>query len=253
MYRIYRLICSNAHQCLVTIFEISKSRGTGSSNSLVQKSFDSFKVNASDLNKSIPILFRWKIIQASLGLSVGLFNFYSGNAVADCVTSSGDMTCTGSVGTSSDTFGLELSSSLGTLTNNGTILGHQSGLFNQQGKTTTTFNNIGTLSSNRVALENWGSFGTLNNSGSITIVTPYWNGETLIGVYHSRGTIDLFNNTGTISNADIGIQNSERGVITELRNSGSITANSKAIENNTTITTITNSGSISGSVAEVAP
>ena len=245
MNRIYRLIWSNAHQCFVTVSEISKSRGKGSSNSLVQKSLDRFEVKASALNQSITTLFRRKIIHAALGLSIGLFNFYGGNAIAACVTASGNMTCSGNVGTASDTFGLELSSSIGTLTNNDTILGHQSGMFNQQGKTTTTFNNIGILSSNRVALENWGSFGTINNSGSITIVTPYWSGQTLLGVYHSRGTIGLFNNTGTISNADIGIQNSEGGVITELRNAGSITS-TKAIENNTTITTINNSGSILG-------
>jgi autotransporter-associated beta strand protein len=219
----------------------------------VEKSLDSFETNPSDLNKSIATLLRRKFIHVALGLSVGIFNFYSGNAIADCAPAgiNNDWTCTGSTGTSSDTFGFQLGSTIGTLTNTGTILGYQSGMFNEN-RTVTTFNNEGTLSSNRLALEIWGTFHTINNSGGITVDSSiYTGGDTTLGVYNSRHTVDLFNNTGTISGANTGILNTYGGVITELRNAGSITANARAIENNTTITTINNTGSISGPEAGI--
>jgi len=197
MNRIYRLIWSNARQCFVTASEISKSRGKGSSNTLVQNSLGDIETNASDLNKFITTLFQRKIIHAALGLSVGLFHFYGGNAIAACVTASGNMTCTGNVGTASGSIMAIINGgTLTTIDNSGSLVG---GLTDAGGK----------------GVENNGTIGTLNNNGG-GLMKGFWSG---LG---NNGSITTINNSGTMIGTFQGIENTTASIGVITNNAGGI-------------------------------
>jgi len=228
MNRIYRLIWSNARQSFVTVSEISKSRGKGSSNSLVQKSLDRFEVKASALNQSITTLFRRKIIHAALGLSVGLFNFYSGNAAADCVTSSGVMTCTGL--NTANVKAIENNATITTINNSGSL--------------------VGGLSEPGWGIQNNGTIGTLSNSASGLIQGYY---EAL----GNNGAITTINNSGTMIGTFQGIENTTASIGVITNNAGGILTATNTdhpdwggagIWNYASISAITNSGTI-GSIS----
>ncbi|CAN0620612.1 Outer membrane autotransporter barrel domain protein [Burkholderia multivorans] len=133
-------------------------------------------------------------------------------------TSNTDITISGSGSVSGGRYGISVGSgiSFGNLTNNGTISGTNTGVYNS------------------------GTIGTLNNNALIL-----GGGSTAIGVH--TGTIGTLINSGTITNGDIWI---ESGTITSLINSGLIKGSSSwvGINNGGAIGTLTNNdgGTISG-------
>jgi len=190
---------------------------------------------------------------------------------------SGDLTVTPtgviSGGTAVTAFG-----TLGTLTNNGTISGGNSGILNgvisngtisNNGIIDTLINNgtisgtalgianngtigrlinTGLISGGTAISDNAGPIGTLINSGIISgnivdngnLIGTLTNSGLIDGGITSDGTIGILTNSGTISG---GIYNFF-GTIVTLINTGTISGD--AIHNSGTINTLTNSGTITG-------
>ena len=161
--------------------------------------------------------------------------------------------------------GVYNTSSIGTLSNSGSITGNNLGIRNNSSASITTLNNNtgGTISSGGSSgIGNVGSIGTLNNSGTISSsnmgISNYNSG--LIGTLNNSGsitgpgaginnnaTITLLNNNagGTISGGNTGINNA--GSIGTLSNSGTISGpDTGGISNSGSIGTLSNNGTISG-------
>lgn len=137
-------------------------------------------------------------------------------------------------------------SSIGTLDNRGTISGDAIGIFNFG--TITTLNNgaQGTISG-YIGVANAGTITELTNSGKISaaIVPPSMYS---VGINNGGVITTLTNNqSGIITDGDVGIANAAQGVITTLLNHGSINGNDFGVFNDEgEITTFTNNGTISG-------
>ena len=163
--------------------------------------------------------------------------------------------------------------SLGTLTNNGSILGGSGnqGIFNSGG-TVTQITNNGTISALNQAILNTGTIGALANTGLVTV--PNWfavsnqggsigtlsNSGTLAGDVsgvENSGRIDLLSNSGTVtasgatSGLHAAVDNTLTGTIGTLSNAvgGSLTGTNAGINNAGLITSIINSGSIGGAAS----
>jgi uncharacterized protein with beta-barrel porin domain len=247
MHRIYRPIWSNAHKRFVTVYEISKSRGKGSSNSLVQKTLDSFKTKASDLNKSFARLFRWKIIYAALGLFVVLAPKWAWGQVCQ-----GNTTISSAVTTTQNNSSWACNFTVdgnGSISTTGSYI---NGVFNSN--TITTLNNIGSISttgdSAHGILQIGGLITTLNNIGLIST-----SNDNAWGIYNISSNVTTLTNSGSISttgaNNAHGLANVAGSTITTLANTGSISTNGSSSQGilmiGSSITTLNNSGSISTS------
>lgn len=174
-------------------------------------------------------------------------------------------------------------STIGTITNSGTITGGYSGLYNGYGSIT-EITNTGTISGGNSGIDNnSGTIGTLTNSGTISgrysgisnyagTITTLSNSGTIsggIGVALSGGdaTIGTLANSGNITGTSTGvsistgsidkienavggvISGSESGIynlgsINTLNNAGSIESEVFAIRNDSAIGTLSNSGTI---------
>ncbi|MFS2221232.1 autotransporter domain-containing protein [Pantoea sp. B65] len=136
--------------------------------------------------------------------------------------------------------GISNSSTIGTLSNAGTISGRE-GIFST-GSIDSIINSGTITSTDGVIWASGGTVGSITNSGNIT--GPY------AVVIQSGATLNSFDNTGTIS-GHYGFGNFYGGgSIGSITNSGLITGDSFAIYNSTgSIGSITNSGSIEGNIS----
>lgn len=127
-----------------------------------------------------------------------------------------------------------------TLNNGGTITGFaNAGVRNEASGTIVSLTNTGTISGDTGGVVNAGRFDTLTNSGSIS-------GD--YGIDNNGGTIGRLNN-GTVGSVSGGIGIENRGRITTLDNSGAITGTIQHGLYNTingNIATLNNSGTITG-------
>jgi uncharacterized protein with beta-barrel porin domain len=160
---------------------------------------------------------------------------------------------------------------IGTLYNDGTISGvtisgtlATYGVYNEYSITSLTNDRYGTISGS-TAILNWGTIGTLENSGAIlggstgilnyeTIgtLTNSGNSAVIVADYaidNDGGSIGSLVNSGNIAGRSIGIAN--YGSIGSVVNSGQITGGTTAIYSDGLITSLTNQGLISGSVVGV--
>jgi outer membrane autotransporter protein len=161
---------------------------------------------------------------------------------------------------------LSSSSSVGTLTNSGKLLGAEYGLMNngtiglvdnRPGGTIAgassgagilnngsigALSNSGNISAGSTGVRNAGTVGTLTNTGLINGGGGFgYNGFN--GIFNIGAITQIDNLAGaTISGANIGIANSSN--IITLNNSGTITGGSSSINNSGAIGTLTNSGVI---------
>lgn len=154
---------------------------------------------------------------------------------------------------------------VGTLTNNGTIRGGETGLGNNSGNTIGSIVNNGLISSfSTNGIRNDGTIGTLTNAGSISaggyyaiyndgLITTLSNTaagsirSVRAGIYNSNGTISTLNNDGTITGS-IGINNVSSSSISTLNNNGTITGSIGINNISSSISTLTNDGVITGSI-----
>ncbi len=157
-----------------------------------------------------------------------------------------------SSGSISSYVGINNGGSIGTLSNDGSI---SSSFGIDNGGGIGTLSNSGAISTKDTGIQNMGSFfspnaggiGTLSNSGSIFSNNPSIinNGRGIA----NGGTIGTLSNSGSIFGSNIGILNFNGiGNIVSLSNSGAISGTNKGIENQAHIGTLSNSGTISGSV-----
>ena len=160
-------------------------------------------------------------------------------------------------------------SNITTLTNAGTISADgKYAIHNRGSGTIGTLNNSGTISAgDDFAIRNDGSITTLTNTDTISANedSSIWNGGTIttltnsdtgtisavdeFGLKNVNGTIGTLNNSGTITAGDrYGLFNdqssSNTSTITTLTNSGTISSDRSGLWNDGTITTLTNSGNI---------
>ncbi|WP_158602122.1 autotransporter outer membrane beta-barrel domain-containing protein, partial [Pararobbsia silviterrae] len=157
-------------------------------------------------------------------------------------------------------------SSVGTLSNSGTISGYNAGVYNNGG-TINVLTNGGTMAATATntgaGVVNSGNIGQLTNSGTISGNAGIDNRGGVITVLNNSGTISpsysaIFNtgSIGQLTNSgkilgDWGIINYSEGVITSLVNSvgGTISPLETGIQNYGRISTITNAGEIIASAA----
>ena len=135
------------------------------------------------------------------------------------------------------------SGTIGTLNNSGTISAGDDFAIRNDGSIT-TLTNTDTISANDSGIWNGGTITTLTNSdtGTISAVDEF-------GLKNVNGTIGTLNNSGTITAGDrYGLFNdqssSNTSTITTLTNSGTISSDRSGLWNDGTITTLTNSGNI---------
>jgi outer membrane autotransporter protein len=134
---------------------------------------------------------------------------------------------------------------IGTLSNNGTINGRDSGIYNDGAIDVLT--NNGAISGINTGIEiDVGTIGALTNNGVIGGV-----GVSGVGIFNN-GRISTLTNSGAIGGVSIAISN--LGTIGALVNSGTIVSTQYAIYNNVhgAIGMITNSGLIAGSITNVS-
>ena len=137
----------------------------------------------------------------------------------------------------SDSIGVKVDGSIGTLNNTGTIITQDEEAI-AVGLTGTieALSNSGLIfSGSTTAIDNAGSIGTLSNSGSIQNDYEY-------GIRNS-GTITSLNNTNFIFGSSTAIKNVAGGTIGSLLNSGTI-GGSTGISNRGSIGSLQNSGAI---------
>jgi hypothetical protein len=137
------------------------------------------------------------------------------------------------------------SSSISSITNSGTVIGGNS----DAGAIT----NAGQLS----ALTNTNLINGTNgiyNSGTIGFISNLGSDSVIVGMNQSIyniGTIQYLENSGQLRNAYNGIYNVHGAVFTSLNNSGSITGDASGISNLGSVDNILNSGSISANTAAI--
>ena len=151
------------------------------------------------------------------------------------------ITSTGSVIVTAGTAVLVTGTSVGTLTNSGTISSGTGVGFNNLGLTVGQLNNAngGTISGRYQGIYNDGTIDTLTNSG-------YIHGTT--GILNS-GTVGTLSNSGIISGSQYGIAFAYPDPTGAVINSGTITGAVDAIFNQTpSLGPITNSGVIAGNI-----
>jgi hypothetical protein len=157
---------------------------------------------------------------ALLGGSVTLLeNAGSITGVNQAIRNSGTITTMSNSGTMAGSNAIEHYGSIGTFTNSGRVNGSGSWGFYQDG-----------------------TLGTLTNSGTITA------GNSGIGLVKATGTISNLAG-GSVFGSNNGLYLSAAGSVTLLDNAGSLAGTSRGIENRGTITTGTNSGTITGNNA----
>jgi len=146
-------------------------------------------------------------------------------------------------------YGVHNIGTITTLNNNGSIstTGTQAFGIENTGIITTLNNNgsISTTGTQAFGIDNTGTITTLNNNGSISASGPQSYGILI----HAGATISTINNTsnGTISSFNAAIEND--GTITTLNNNGTISAsNDSSILNFGIITTLNNTGTISNGI-----
>nr|WP_294505112.1 autotransporter domain-containing protein [uncultured Rhodopila sp.] len=163
-----------------------------------------------------------------------------------------------------------LAGSIGTLSNQGTIVGTNNYGIGNDGSIGAATNagggTIGTISGNFAGIFNTGSFGTLTNGGAITgntagitnsggFIGTLSNGGTIAGLYSglsNTGTIGVLTNAGTISSTSggpfagalVGLSNGSGAVIGTLTNNGRISGLYTGISNSGSIGTLTNTGAL---------
>ena len=156
-------------------------------------------------------------------------------------TSSTDITISGSGSVSGGAIGISVGSavSFGTLANSGTISGGSSGI-NSSG-TIGTLSNSGLIAGggNTAIGIQAGTIGTLSNSGTIT------NGD----IWNAGGTITSLINSGVIEGNAMWVGINNHSVIGTLTNNdgGTISGGGGGINNSGTIGSLTNNGYIGGS------
>lgn len=131
--------------------------------------------------------------------------------------------------------------SIGSFTNSGLIQGAQKGLGNQS--TITAFTNDATgsiMGGTAAGFQNDTSMGTLTNAGLIS------SGSAAVANYGSFGMIS---NSGSISGGPQGIYLDGNGTVGTIVNSGTITAPQTGIQIGGTLTVLTNSGYVGGNNA----
>ncbi|NWB49659.1 autotransporter outer membrane beta-barrel domain-containing protein [Pseudomonas gingeri] len=138
--------------------------------------------------------------------------------------------------------GIVNSSTIGTLSNSGTVSGGNGGIYNSGTGTITSLSNEtgGTVTGGNTGISNGGTIGTLSNSGTI-------HGGGSSGVYN-YGTIGTLNNSGIISSDSNGV--GTFATLTSLNNEagGTISGGLAGIYNGATLTSLNNEtgGTISG-------
>lgn len=169
---------------------------------------------------------------------------------------------------------------IGTLTNSGTIRGTGSsgnvaGINNALNSSIGTLNNSGTISSDIAAIVNTGTITTINNSSSGTLegavgianigtITTLTNDGRIsasgtppvmfsAGIFNGGLITTLTNNqSGVITDGQVGIANLMGGSITTLINKGTVRGSDIGIYNlDADIETLTNNGTIEGGMAGV--
>jgi outer membrane autotransporter protein len=169
------------------------------------------------------------------GSQTGLYNgaggSFSGVGVINSLSNSGLI--------SGGNLGLANSGTIVALSNSGTIIG-SSGLSNSN--VIGSLNNSGLISAQNIALNNSGNITALSNSGTILST-----GSNTSGALNNGGSIGTLSNSGVISSSSFdGVHNYVYGTITSFTNSGTISGANNAISNEGSITSLTNSGTISG-------
>ncbi len=136
------------------------------------------------------------------------------------------------------------SGTITTLINSKTISGVTGGIRNTSGATITNLTNSGAIGGGLNGINNLGAIGTLTNSGTI-LGGGAGNGIENFGAITSLSNSGMIGYAGTITNAFWGLGNV--GTIGTVSNSGTITG-AIGIDNEAgkTITTVTNSGMVSG-------
>ena len=138
--------------------------------------------------------------------------------------------------------GVRNAGTITTLTNAGTISADiNKGINNRGDGTITTITNSGTISANDSSLWNAGTITTLTNSDTGTI-----SATDEFGLKNVNGLIGTLNNSGTISAGDdYGLYNDGTSTITTLTNTGTISGIGNGIgiwnDSTSTITTLNNS------------
>jgi uncharacterized protein with beta-barrel porin domain len=135
--------------------------------------------------------------------------------------------------------GLYNTGTLGTLTNGGLVSGANTGVFNDLSGSITSVTNSGTMRGGVNGLANSGTLGSLSNSGTIS-------GAAKAGV-ENAGSLGTLTSSGTITGA-FGLNNAG-GTIAVLDNSGTITATSQdGVYTDSGLGTMTNAGVVSGAL-----
>ncbi|MDB5979018.1 MAG: hemagglutinin-related autotransporter protein, partial [Pseudomonas sp.] len=197
-----------------------------------------YAINPYGIHNDSPISSLDNPLGTTLSGALGIYNTSS----IGTLTNSGSIHG-GSVGISNgSSSGSNTGISIGTLTNSGSIVGGNDGILNVG--TIDTLNNSGTIHGDDKGILNYGTITSLNNATDGTI-----SGDNY-GIY-TTGHIDTLSNSGAInagSSSGSGIYNN--GSIGTLSNSGTISG-AYGIGNEGSIDTLTNTGTISGSITGI--
>ncbi len=164
------------------------------------------------------------------GSGIGIFNDITSSTISSINNSSG-----GAI-TGLDGIGNASGSSIGSITNAGSITGTNSAINNRGTITSITNNTGGTISGTNYAIDNYGTIDTIINNLGATI-----SSSSQPIVVERTGSINTINNYGTIAGGWEGIYS--EGSIGTINNFGNITyspSGEAGIGNNGTITTLNN-------------
>ncbi|GAA3670635.1 autotransporter domain-containing protein [Acetobacter lovaniensis] len=180
----------------------------------------------------------------STGTLTGLagYNAFYNLGTVTSLTNDNGGTITGGAGAGASAIFSAVGAKITSLNNNGTITG-PTGVYS--GGQITTLDNTGTISGSTVAaIYNYGVITTLDNTGTIS-------GSANYGISNSAtGSFGTINNTGTISGGKYGVNNNLGGTISVLNNYGTITGTLGSINNvGISAMTVNNYGVLNGSVA----